>query len=122
MICWFESCRRPISRAEEPKRAEWHRVDGQEKIYGEGMPDGTLREADGPLIKTSHGKCYFAQHHRDQLASGAIAWRQVLADARVEDPVPPREHVDWRDQEAHDVEELTGEGYGADRGAGAPRP
>jgi hypothetical protein len=120
VICWFTSCRRPISRAEEGKRAEWHRVGGEELVFGEGMPDGTLAEASGPLIKTSHGKCYFAQHHRGQLESGAIAWRQVLDAARSEDPAPAREHVDWRDQEAHDVEELTGEGNGDHRGAGAP--
>lgn len=113
LVCAFEACRRTIGRAELGKRAEVHRVAGEERVYGEGMPDGSLAEAGGPLVRVYHGKCWFAQHHRTQLSSGAIAWRQVLDDAG---PPVRRESADWRGQEACDVEELRGVVGRADRG------
>lgn len=81
------------------------------RIYGNGAPDGTLREAKGQLVLLSHHKCYHAWKKQQEL----IAAR--AADA----PTQPVPEQDWRHQEVHDVEDLVGnEGHGDHRGAGAP--
>jgi len=110
VICFFDACRRPITGADRRRRVEWHEVDGKEFIFGEGMPDGNLSDAAGPLVKTAHHKCYFASVKRAQLAAARAD------EAAVHPPV-----TDWRDQETLDVEALTGEGHRGNRGAGAAR-
>jgi hypothetical protein len=55
-------CRQQIRRgAEEQKRVEYRRQpDGTVKIFGYQMPDGSLSEATGPLVKVIHSKHYWA--------------------------------------------------------------
>lgn len=106
MICFF--CRKAITGADLKRRVEWRQVDGQEFIYGDGMPDGNLSDAAGPLVKTAHHKCYFASVKRAQLVAARAAETEAHPAA-----------TDWRDQEELDVEALRGVD-GDHRGAGAP--
>ena len=113
MNCSFEACRRPISKADEPKRVEWRTGNDKGKftfrVYGRGMPDGPLSEAVGTLVMVFHHKCHFA-HKR----------RQALLEAKAADPsAQPGRATDWREQETAEVEDLIGEGHRDNRGAGA---
>ncbi len=97
MICFF--CHRPIRGSELLRRCEWRCQDGQiahTKVFGDGAPDGKLREAKGQLVKLTHGKCFHA-------------WKKQLelAEAKAADPSSqPRPDTDWRPQDVIDVEDL----------------
>jgi hypothetical protein len=56
-------CKRQIRRGvEEQKRVEYRQgFGGKVNIYGYQMPDGTLAEAHGPLIKVIHSVHYWAE-------------------------------------------------------------
>ena len=104
MICFF--CHRPVRGADVVHRCEWRYQpgageDGQAgrtvRIYGDGAPDGKLKDAKGQLARLSHGKCYHAFKKQEELRA-----------ARAADPSShPRQETDWRDQTVLDVEELT---------------
>jgi hypothetical protein len=57
------SCKRQIRRGvEEQKRVEYRRMpDGTVKIFGYQMPDGTLAEAHGQLVRVVHSVHYWAE-------------------------------------------------------------
>jgi hypothetical protein len=93
MICFF--CHRPIRGADVAGRYEWRRtLAAGTRIYGKG--EHSLREANGQLVRLSHGRCYHAWRKQEQLA--------VARDA---DPSSQsRQETDWREQSVVDVEEL----------------
>lgn len=107
MICFV--CSRPIRGTDLNHRAEWRRDGDVVKAYGEDAPDGPLSSASGRLLKVSHKKCFHAEKKRLELLEAKTA------DAGSQLP----EESDWRHQETVEVEELTGEGHRANRGAGA---
>jgi hypothetical protein len=106
VICIFDSCRRPIVGSDVPRRIEWHEVDGELRVFGDGMLAGVLSQASGPLVQAMHYKCYFASQKRERIRA-----------ARAEEATVNPSVADWRDQETAGVEEF----YGVDgphRGAG----
>lgn len=110
MICFF--CHRRITGQDMAHRYEWRQGRPGEdlRVYGEDAPDGKLKDAKGSMVKTSHRKCYHADKKRNELAAAKAADPSSHA-------VPDQ---DWRHQEVHDVEDLTGnEGHRDHRGAGA---
>lgn len=87
---------------------ELHRADGRELVFGDGMPDGNLAGAHGPLAPGGvlHRKCYFARQAQSRLAAAQAA-----------DPsVRPDHTPDWRYQETAGLEVLIGEGHRDHRG------
>lgn len=110
MNCSFEACHRPLTKADMRRRIEYRQAPAGAKVkyfvFGEGMPDGNIDEATGPLAMTFHHKCHFAYQRRQQLIA-----------AKAADPPAQQPVTDWREQETADVEELVGEGNGGNRGA-----
>lgn len=108
MICFF--CHRAITGKDIAQRYEWRTgpLTRDVRVYGKGLLP--LGEARGRIMKVSHNKCYHACLKQEQ-----------LAEARAADPsAQPHPDQDWRHQETIDVGDLTGEGDGDYRGAGAP--
>lgn len=104
LVCHFPACRRSILSPEAALRVEVHRVGGKLVAFGRGMEAGLLDQAQGPLVRTYHGVCWWRQVKRDRLAAA------LLAD-------PPGHPAGER--EACDAED-PGRGLdGADGGAGA---
>lgn len=107
MICFV--CHRAIRGGDVPGRYEWRRpVNGDispDFIFGKG--ERPLAQAQGPLVRVSHNKCYHS--YKKQLQ---------LAEAKAADPsAQPASEQDWRHQDVMEVGEL-GEGDRGDRGAG----
>jgi hypothetical protein len=94
------TCRKGITGADLKRRVEEHDVDGRVLVFGDGMPDGNLSEATGPLVRVRHHKCYYASVKHAQIQAARAAEGASLPFS-----------ADWRDQETLAVEELTGEGH-----------
>jgi hypothetical protein len=94
------TCRRDITGADLKRRVEEHDAGGQVLVFGDGMPDGNLAEAAGPLLRVRHHKCYYASVKHEQIRA-----------ARAGEGSGTEETADWRDQETLAVEELTREGH-----------
>jgi hypothetical protein len=105
LICAFGPCHKPVT---DVRRVQVHRAGEGEAVFGAGGESLPLDQADGPLLRTYHPRCWWAQVKRDRLAA-----------ARAADPSGHRGRVtDWRDPVTCDVEDLHG-GVARDyRGAG----
>jgi hypothetical protein len=71
-------CKRQIRRGvEEQKRVEYRLSGGKTRIFGYQMPDGTLAEAYGQLVKVIHSVHYWQQVKAERRggphAGGAIS-------------------------------------------------
>jgi hypothetical protein len=87
MRCQY--CKRQIRRGiEEQKRVEYRQTPNGVKIFGYQMPDGTLNEAYGPLIKVIHSVHYWAETKAERRggphAGGAIT---ALEQDTIRDPL-----------------------------------
>jgi hypothetical protein len=86
MRCCY--CPREIKgQMEVAKRVEYREwPDGEERVYGENMPDGTLNQAQGRLIKAAHQKCYWAVWKRVNRGGDAVqGTRPGIIDPYAED-------------------------------------
>lgn len=61
------TCLKPVKGGQEAqRRAEYRLVNGEIRVFGQGMPDGPLAAATGQLVKVKHNGCYHADRKREQ--------------------------------------------------------
>lgn len=107
-------CLQEIKRGlEERKRVEFHRQpDESVKVFGVNMPDGSLEQAIGKLIRAEHQKCYWAHKNKEtRTAAAEVRATEALDAKRAERADDPGHHEraeqDWRDPTTVEIEELT---------------
>jgi hypothetical protein len=71
-------------------KPDWHSTEDcpgpQEKVYGENMPDGPLKQAAGTLVEVRHQKCHWVVAKRVRRGGDAVqGTRPGLLDIYADD-------------------------------------